>query len=132
MHSRLLSHFLVISIASGLGWLAATAQDQPAAVANPPKLDRTTLPPATPPFKGKIGSNYKESTPDWTPALPLAAPDGAPNVLLVVLDDVGYGQLGCYGGPIETPNLDKLAAGGLAVQQLPHHGPLLAVSRRAC
>ena len=96
-----------------------------------PKLDRTTLPPATPAFQGKIGSNYKESTPDWAPAMPLTAPDGAPNVLLVVLDDVGYGHLGCYGGPIATPNLDKLAAGRPAVQQLPHDGALLPVARRA-
>jgi arylsulfatase A-like enzyme len=40
-------------------------------------------------------------------------PDGAPNVLLVVLDDVGFAQLGCFGGAIRTPNIDRLAAGGL-------------------
>ena len=45
--------------------------------------------------------------------LPVQAPAGAPNVLVVVLDDVGYGQLGCYGGPIDTPNLDKLASEGV-------------------
>lgn len=42
------------------------------------------------------------------------APDGAPNVLLVVLDDVGFAQLGCFGGAIATPNIDRLAAGGLS------------------
>ncbi len=77
------------------------------------KIDRSVLPPAVPEFRGKIGTNYKDSTPDWAPSRQLAAPRGAPNVVLIVLDDVGFGHLGCYGGPIETPNLDKLAAGGL-------------------
>jgi len=76
-------------------------------------VQRDVLPPPAPAFKGKIGKNYKESTPDFGPALPLKAPDGAPNILLVVLDDVGFGQLGSYGSPIETPNLDRLAATGL-------------------
>ena len=40
-------------------------------------------------------------------------PDGAPNIVIVVLDDVGFGQLGCFGSPIATPNIDRLAAGGL-------------------
>jgi hypothetical protein len=75
--------------------------------------DRTVLPVPIPDFAGKIGETYKDSTPDWTPALPLQAPKGAPNILMIVLDDVGYSQLGSYGGPIETPNLDKLALSGL-------------------
>ena len=75
--------------------------------------DRTVLPPSQTEFKGKIGNTFKESTPDWTPALPMKAPAGAPNIILVVLDDVGYGHLGCYGGPIQTPNIDKLASTGL-------------------
>ncbi|MCR9293479.1 MAG: sulfatase-like hydrolase/transferase [bacterium] len=77
------------------------------------EVDRSVLPPVPAEFKGKVGETYQDSTPDFSPALPLTAPEGAPNVLVVVLDDVGYGQLGCYGGPIETPNIDKLAAGGL-------------------
>jgi arylsulfatase A-like enzyme len=75
--------------------------------------DRTILPVAPPDFSGKIGETYKDSTPDWGPALPLQAPAGAPNILLIVLDDIGYSQLGSYGGPIETPNLDKLASQGI-------------------
>ena len=53
-------------------------------------LDRTVLPPPAPAFAGRIAQSYKDSTPDWKPALPLAAPEGAPNVLVIVLDDVGY------------------------------------------
>jgi arylsulfatase len=75
--------------------------------------DRSILPPPAAEFSGVVGNTYRESTPDWAPALPVQAPQGAPNILLIVLDDVGYGQIGSFGGPIETPNLDRLAAGGL-------------------
>ena len=92
--------------------------------------DRTVLPPAAPAYKGKIGQTYKDSTPDWGPALPLKAPPGAPNVLIVVLDDVGFGHLGAYGGPIETPNIDKLANGGLKYTDF-HTTALCSPSRGA-
>jgi arylsulfatase A-like enzyme len=75
--------------------------------------DRTILPVPPPDFAGKIGETYKDSAPDWAPALPLQAPAGAPNILMIVLDDVGYSQLGSYGSPIETPNLDRLASEGI-------------------
>ena len=41
------------------------------------------------------------------------APKGAPNIVVILLDDVGFGQLGCFGGSINTPNIDRLAADGL-------------------
>lgn len=69
--------------------------------------DRTVLPPPAPEFAGAIDDTYKTSTPDWAPALPLTAPTGAPNVIVMLLDDVGFGQLGCYGGPVETPNIER-------------------------
>ena len=62
-------------------------------------------------FPGKIGRTVEESEPAW-PA-PGRAKDGAPNVLFFVLDDVGYGQLSCFGGLVETPNIDRVAASGL-------------------
>jgi hypothetical protein len=62
-------------------------------------------------FKGKIAKTYAESKEDW-PERP-KAPAGAPNVLIILLDDVGFAQLGSYGGLIQTPNLDSLAANGL-------------------
>ncbi len=62
-------------------------------------------------FGGRIGRDWRDSEP-WWPAEP-APPAGSPNVLLVVLDDVGYGQLGCYGSDIETPVLDRLATTGV-------------------
>ena len=54
-------------------------------------------------FPGVIGLTVDQSSPAWPE--PLRAREGTPNVLFIVLDDTGYGQLGCYGSPIETPNL---------------------------
>ncbi|MFC7099025.1 arylsulfatase [Halobaculum marinum] len=62
-------------------------------------------------FHGRIGRTYDESEPWWPEQT--RAPDDAPNVLTIVLDDVGFGQLGCYGGLIDTPNIDSLAEEGL-------------------
>jgi arylsulfatase A-like enzyme len=79
------------------------------AVAQEP--DRTILPIALPPFRGTVGTTYSTSTPAATP--PIHAPAGAPNVLVILIDDSGYGQSGTFGGLIPTPTLDRLAAGGL-------------------
>jgi arylsulfatase len=62
-------------------------------------------------FKGKIAKSFAESVEDWPERV--KAPAGAPNVLIILLDDVGFAQLGSFGGLIETPNLDKLASNGL-------------------
>lgn len=62
-------------------------------------------------FKGRIGRTVHESTPHWPePARPRA---GAPNILVMLFDDVGFAHFGCYGSSIETPNIDRLAAAGL-------------------
>ncbi|WP_346836565.1 arylsulfatase [Microbulbifer sp. SAOS-129_SWC] len=73
--------------------------------------DREHLPIPLSPFKGKIGKTYKDSTADWQKHA--AAPDGAPNVIIVLLDDVGFGQASTFGGLISTPKLDELASEGL-------------------
>jgi arylsulfatase A-like enzyme len=62
-------------------------------------------------FKGKIAREYANSQ-EWWPD-PVRPPKGAPNVIIFLLDDVGFAQIGCFGGLIETPNIDRLAAGGL-------------------
>ena len=79
-------------------------------------------------FKGKIGFTMEDSTPDWN--MPPRPPAGSPNVLMIVLDDVGYGHLGCYGGPIETPNIDALAARGLRYTNW--HTTALCSPTRSC
>jgi arylsulfatase len=73
--------------------------------------ERDTLPIPDPDFKGKIGKTFADSKQDFPQPIP--APKGAPNVVLILLDDLGFGQPGTFGGPIPTPNLDKLAAQGL-------------------
>ena len=72
---------------------------------------RETLPMPDPPFKGKIGLRPADSAKDF-PAEP-TAPEGAPNVLLILTDDVGFGATSTFGGPIPTPTFDRLAASGL-------------------
>ncbi|MDQ1448283.1 MAG: hypothetical protein QOC79_1254, partial [Actinomycetota bacterium] len=79
-------------------------------------------------FEGVIGNDWRDSTP-WWPAEP-SAPSGAPNVLLIVLDDVGYAQLGCYGSDISTPNIDGLAAEGVRLANF--HTTALCSPTRAC
>jgi hypothetical protein len=49
-------------------------------------------------FKGTINVDIRDSVPDWTPFEPPKAPDGAPSVVYIVLDDVGFSAMGCYGG----------------------------------
>jgi len=75
-----------------------------------------------------VGLTYKDSTQCWSKdAQP---PKGAPNVVFLVLDDIGYGGLGCFGGPVETPNIDKLAEGGLRYSNF--HTTAICSPTRAC
>ena len=66
---------------------------------------------ATKPFGGTIGKTVAGSKPWWPPAP--KPPAGAPNILVVLFDDVGFSDFGCYGSPIKTPTIDRLAAEGL-------------------
>jgi arylsulfatase A-like enzyme len=79
-------------------------------------------------FTGTIGRDWRDSTPAW-PARP-EPPEGAPNVVYVVLDDVGYAQLGCYGSIIDTPNIDALAAQGVRLANF--HTAALCSPTRSC
>jgi arylsulfatase len=72
---------------------------------------RETLPVPDPPFKGKVGLRASDSVKDF-PA-EAKAPEGAPNVLLILTDDVGFGASSTFGGPIQTPAFDRLAAMGI-------------------
>ena len=79
-------------------------------------------------FNGVIGRTVDQSSPAWPE--PLRAKEGAPNVLFIVLDDTGFGQLGCYGAPIDTPNLDSLAENGLLYNNM--HTTALCSPTRTC
>ncbi|MGB5373646.1 MAG: arylsulfatase [Polyangiales bacterium] len=63
-------------------------------------------------FKGKIAKSYADSE-EWWPPTYKPAPDKAPNVVLILLDDTGFAQIGSFGGLTSTPNIDRLAEGGL-------------------
>ena len=80
------------------------------------------------PFTGVIGRTTEESSPAW-PEAPRPS-EGAPNVLFFVLDDVGYGQLSCFGGLVETPVLDSVAANGLSYTNM--HTTALCSPSRGC
>ncbi len=79
-------------------------------------------------FPGVVGRTADESSPAW-PAV-TRAKEGSPNVVFVVLDDTGFGQLGCYGSPIETPNFDRLASDGLRYTNM--HTTALCSPSRSC
>jgi len=79
-------------------------------------------------FEGVIGRTVAESTPWWPqPTLP---PAGSPDVVVVVLDDVGFADLGCFGSAIRTPHVDRLAADGLRYNNF--HTTALCSPTRAC
>ncbi|RZL81617.1 MAG: arylsulfatase [Rhodococcus sp. (in: high G+C Gram-positive bacteria)] len=63
--------------------------------------------------KGKIAVDIRDSVADWSPYLPTSAPEGAPNVLIIAWDDVGYGSMDVFGGPIETPTMRRIADAGV-------------------
>ncbi|MBC2693330.1 arylsulfatase [Pseudomonas kielensis] len=84
------------------------------------------LPPAA--FKGEIGTTYKDSKPDFP--VQLKAPEGAPNVLVILLDDVGFGAMSTFGGMVDTPALDRLADNGLRYNRF-HTTALCSPTRSA-
>ena len=81
-------------------------------------------------FKGTINLDIRDSEPDWTPFEPPKAPEAAPSVLYIVLDDVGFSAMSCYGGPVETPNIDRIASRGVRYTQW--HTTALCSPTRSC
>ncbi|HEX3020355.1 MAG TPA: arylsulfatase [Chitinispirillaceae bacterium] len=81
-------------------------------------------------FSGTINLDIRESRPDWTPYEASKAPSGAPNILYIVWDDVGFGAFDCYGGPIHAPNMKKIADLGVRFTQF--HTTALCSPTRSC
>jgi arylsulfatase A-like enzyme len=79
-------------------------------------------------FEGTIGRTSAESAPWWPPEP--TAPEGAPNIIVVLLDDMGYSDIGPFGSEIDTPNLDRLAATGVRLQNY-HTTPVCSPARAA-
>jgi len=128
--SRSAVHKVTTALSSTLGCLIL-ATGQFAAAADPPAPSgaEVVLPDNAPlpPFGGTIREANRDSTPDW-PQLPHAAP-GSPNVLLIMTDDMGFGATDAFGGPVPTPNLDRLAAHGLRYNEF--HTTAICSSTRA-
>jgi arylsulfatase len=81
-------------------------------------------------FQGVINVDIRDSVPDWGPFEPPKAPAGAPNVVYIVLDDVGFSALQSYGGPIPTPNIDRIVGQGVRYTQW--HTTALCSPTRSC
>ena len=79
-------------------------------------------------FPGVIGRTVSESSPAWPE--PLRAEAGSPNIIFLVLDDVGYGQMSAFGGLVNTPNIDRLAENGLRYANM--HTTALCSPTRSC
>jgi arylsulfatase A-like enzyme len=79
-----------------------------------------------PGFGGRVGRTMAGSEPWWPPRR--EAPEGAPNIVVVLVDDLGYADLGCYGSEIATPNVDALAARGLQYTDF-HSTPMCSPTR---
>src|ERR1700745_3808990 len=91
-------------------------------------IDGKQLPPPDPKFGGVIKDTAAESKPFWPPSI--VPPKGAPNVLLIMTDDQGYGVCSAFGGVIPTPAMDRIAKAGLRYTQF-HSTALCSPTRAA-
>ena len=123
---------LVASTALALvSTLPATAQQVTGVLGSPSAtttIDGKQLPPPPPKFGGVIKESVEESKPWWPPRV--VPPKGAPNVLLIMTDDQGYGVSGTFGGVIPTPALDRIAKAGLRYTEF-HSTALCSPTRAA-
>jgi arylsulfatase len=97
---------------------------------SPDRHARTLLPIPDRPRAGLTTYDAKDPDTAFPPIVPLLPPEGAPNVLIVLLDDVGFGASSTFGGPCRTPTADRLAAGGLRYNRF-HTTALCAPTRQA-
>jgi len=107
------------------GASATTVPGSPSATET---IDGKYLPPVPGAFGGEINLSAEESKPFWPPKV--VPPEGAPNVLLIMTDDAGYGVPGTFGGIIPTPALDRVAKAGLRYTQF-HSTALCSPTRAA-
>ena len=91
-------------------------------------MTAAAIPVPTPPFGGSIGELIEDS--EGVPLHSRSAPDGAPNIVVVMLDDVGFGSCSTFGGPVPTPACDRVAAAGLRYNQF-HTTALCSPTRAA-
>src|SRR5262245_36533107 len=108
---RLLTSCALLVLAATAVYAQQTTTGVPGSPSATTTIPGSQLPAPALPFRGKIERNAAQSTPYW-PAR-VVPPKGAPNVLLIMTDDTGFGVSSTFGGVIPTPNLDRIAANGL-------------------
>jgi len=114
---------VAMTVVLGLqGWPALAAPSSPAA------LDRTVLPIPEPTYPPITELDARKATPP--PRFEVKAPEGAPNVLIILIDDMGFGMSSAFGGPIHMPTVDRLASEGLRYNQF-HTTALCSPTRTA-
>ncbi|MFJ1260783.1 sulfatase-like hydrolase/transferase [Cupriavidus sp. CuC1] len=114
-----LPSLLLAALTTPLPTAAASAIGGPV-VSTPAGITPTApvvLPLAEPQFPGDVGRTFKESDPPRFPQPP-RPPKGAPNVVIIMLDDVGFGQFSTFGGATPSPTMDKLSASGLRYNRM--------------
>lgn len=133
MHARIAFQTAVAAVGMLLGFLVVSgnltesfAQDAQATASQP--LDRTVLPIPEPKLTPITTLDARDAK--APPRFQVTAPDKAPNVLIVLIDDMGFGQSSAFGGPIHMPTLEKLAQGGLKYNQF-HTTALCSPTRAA-
>src|SRR6476661_10648647 len=97
---------------------------------SPDRHARTMLPIPDRPARGLTTYDAKDPDTTFPPIEPLLPPDGAPNVLIVLLDDVGFGAASAFGGPAHTPTAERLQRDGLSYNRF-HTTALCAPTRAA-
>jgi len=99
-------------------------------MSSPDKIQRTVLPIPDRPRTGLVTYDAKDPDTKFPPITQLRPPKGAPNVLIVLLDDAGFGSSSAFGGPCNTPTAENLAAGGLKYNRF-HTTALCSPTRQA-
>lgn len=92
--------------------------------------DRTVLPIPDRKFGGTVGRTLRDSVADWTMIPRPQAPEDAPNILVILIDDAGYGNIGSFGGPINTPNFTRVQEMGITYNRF--HVTAICSPTRAC
>src|SRR5476649_1555489 len=126
--STLLSLSVLIGAALSPAAMAQQINGTPGSPSATMTIDGKQLPPPPLKFGGVIEKSAKDSKPWWPPRV--VPPKGAPNVLLIMTDDQGYGVNGTFGGVIPTPALDRIAQAGLRYTQF-HSTALCSPTRAA-
>ena len=122
-HLHLIFAAVTALIACDPSAIAQQTTGEPGSPGATTTIDGKQLPPADPAFGGVIKEKASESKPWWPPRV--VPPKGAPNVLLIMTDDQGFGAPSTFGGVIPTPAMDRIANAGLALYELPFDLPVL-------